>query len=119
MQMKRRTFLLATTAIAFAGMAMAQTAEVADTIYSGGPILTMDDTRPRVEALAVKSGRILALGPLTDILKLKGEGTRMVDLGGRTLLPGFVDPHGHVTGGGIQAMSANMLSPTLPASRRR
>jgi cytosine/adenosine deaminase-related metal-dependent hydrolase len=37
----------------------------------------------------------------------------MVDLKGRTLLPGFVDPHGHVTGGGMQAISANLLAPPM------
>jgi predicted amidohydrolase YtcJ len=102
---------MSSTALLLAGTALAQTADVADTIYSGGPILTMDDAQPKVEALAVKSGRILALGALADVLKFKGDSTRMVDLGGRTLLPGFVDPHGHVTGGGIQALSANLLAP--------
>ena len=41
----------------------------------------------------------------------KGPGTEMIDLGGRTMLPGFVDAHGHVFMGGLQAMSANMLAP--------
>jgi predicted amidohydrolase YtcJ len=111
MPIKRRTFLLMTTAVLFSNMAKAQAADAPDTIYSGGTILTMDDAQPKVEALAVSKGRILALGSLADILKLKGDGTRMVDLGGRTLLPGFVDPHGHMTMGGVQALSANMLAP--------
>lgn len=86
-------------------------AEVADTIYSGGPILTIDDANPRVEAVAVKNGRIIAAGAAADVMKLKGDATQMIDLGGRTMLPGFVDPHGHVTMGGLQALSANMLPP--------
>jgi predicted amidohydrolase YtcJ len=44
-------------------------------------------------------------------MKLKGAKTQMVDLGGRAMLPGFVDSHGHIVMGGIQAVSANMLPP--------
>ena len=86
-------------------------AEVADIIYSGGPIITIDDGNPRVEAVAVKGGRIIAAGASADVMKLKGDKTELVDLGGRTMLPGFVDPHGHVTMGGLQAASANLLPP--------
>jgi predicted amidohydrolase YtcJ len=108
--MPRRAFLLTTAASAlFARAALAQ--EVADTIYAGGPILTMDDDSPRVEAVAVAGGRIIAVGTLEDVSALKGPATRMVDLGGRAMLPGFIDPHGHVMMGGLQALSANMLPP--------
>jgi predicted amidohydrolase YtcJ len=111
MRLTRRTFLMTSTAILVAGTARAQSAETADTIYSGGPILTMTDAAPRADAVAVKDGRILAVGALADVMKLKTDKTRMVDLKGATLLPGFVDPHGHMTGGGLQAMSANLLAP--------
>ena len=57
-------------------------ADVADIIYSGGPILTMDDAAPRAEAVAVKGGRIIAAGSAADVMKLKGENTKLVDLGG-------------------------------------
>lgn len=86
-------------------------AEVADIIYSGGSILTMDDAAPRAEAVAVKGGRIVAVGAAADVMKLKGDSTKLVDLGGRTMLPGFVDGHGHVTIGGLQALSASLLPP--------
>lgn len=111
MRLTRRTFLMTTTAVFLAGPGRAQDAETADTIYSGGPILTMTDAAPRADAVAVKDGRILAVGALADVMKLKTDKTRMVDLKGATLLPGFVDPHGHMTGGGLQAMSANLLAP--------
>jgi predicted amidohydrolase YtcJ len=111
MRLTRRTFLMTSTAILVAGTATAQSAETADTIYSGGPILTMTDAAPRADAIAVKDGRILAVGTLAEVMALKTDATRMVDLKGRTLLPGFVDPHGHVTGGGMQAISANLLAP--------
>ena len=84
-------------------------AQTADAIYMGGPILTMDDARPRAEAVAVKDGRILAVGALADVKALAGPATKTVDLAGRTMIPGFVDAHGHVMMGGLQALSANLL----------
>ena len=74
MTLTRRTFaLLASTAIFVSG---AQAAETADIIYSGGPILTMDDARPRAEAVAIKDGRILAVGAADDRLGVNHVGPR-------------------------------------------
>jgi predicted amidohydrolase YtcJ len=83
----------------------------AQTIYLGGDIVTVNDAAPTAQALAVKNGRILALGSERDILTLRDEGTRVVDLQGKTLIPGFIDAHGHVFNTGIQALSANLLAP--------
>src|SRR5262249_48372414 len=83
----------------------------ADVVYHGGVILTMTDAAPRVEALAVRDGKIVAVGPRAQVDKLDGVKTQTVDLQGRTLLPGFVDSHGHVYGAGTQAASANLLPP--------
>jgi len=85
--------------------------EIADTIYSGGPILTIDDNRPTAEAVAVTDGRILKVGTLAEVNQFKGDTTKTFDLDGHTMLPGFVDSHGHVVFGGLQALSANLLSP--------
>ncbi|MFY7864627.1 amidohydrolase [Roseateles sp.] len=85
--------------------------ELADKIYSGGAILTMEDGQPRAEALATRQGRILAVGSRAEVMRYSGAKTEMVNLAGRALLPGFVDSHGHVVGGGMQAMSANLLAP--------
>ncbi len=93
----------------FSGGALAQ--ETADTIYTGGPILTINDSEPRVEAVAVSDGRILAVGELADLLSLQDNETEVFDLDGRTMLPGFVDSHGHTVMGGLQALSANLLPP--------
>ena len=100
---------LAPFALALALPAAAQ--EIADTVYEGGAILTMEDAAPRAEALAVRDGRILAVGPRAAIAAHVGAATEIVDLQGRALLPGFVDSHGHVVGGGLQALSANLLAP--------
>lgn len=85
--------------------------ELADRVYVGGVILTMEDAQPRAEALAIRNGRILAVGPRADVMRHAGDRTEVVDLAGRALLPGFVDSHGHVVGGGLQASSANLLAP--------
>ena len=98
----------------FACAAVAQPAATAagpaDLIYSGGTILTMNDAAPSAEAVAVRAGRILALGTRAQMEATRGPGTRMVNLEGRTMLPGFVDPHGHVAMVGLQAVGANLLA---------
>jgi len=81
----------------------------AETIYYGGPILTMNDGQPRAEAVAVTNGKVLAVGSSEKLMKLKGEETRLIDLKGQTMISGFVDAHGHVLMIGLQALSANML----------
>jgi predicted amidohydrolase YtcJ len=83
----------------------------ADAIYLGGPVITMDDRRPEAEAVAERSGRILAVGARAEVEARRGPGTRVVDLGGRTLLPGFFDAHGHAVLVGLQSLSANLLPP--------
>nr|WP_291595469.1 amidohydrolase [Comamonas sp.] len=83
----------------------------AEMIFYGGPILTMNDAQPQVEAVAVSAGVIAAVGSLQELGSLRGPATRMVDLQGRTLIPGFVDPHSHIGGVGLQAISANLLPP--------
>jgi predicted amidohydrolase YtcJ len=66
------------------------------TIFYGGSIVTVDDQVPEVEALAVTGGRIVALGDRKKVFQLHSQRTRMVDLQGRALLPGFIDSHVHV-----------------------
>jgi predicted amidohydrolase YtcJ len=61
--------------------------------------------------VAVANGKILAVGRRSEVMKLKGPGTQLVDLKGQTLVPGFVDAHGHIVLGGLQALSANLLAP--------
>ena len=96
---------------AFVVIPAASALEIADRIWSGGTILTMNDAAMRAEAVAEIGGTILAVGTRDEVMAHKGPGTEIIDLGGRTLLPGFVDAHGHVFMGGLQALSANMLAP--------
>jgi len=84
------------SAVVFAGYGKTPSEKPADTLYIGGDIVTINEAQPSAEALAVKDGRILALGARADLERVhKGAATRVVDLGGKTLLPGFLDAHSH------------------------
>jgi predicted amidohydrolase YtcJ len=85
--------------------------DYADRIWTGGTIITMNDAALRAEAIAARNGRILAVGSKADVMQTRGPKTEVIDLAGRTLLPGFIDGHGHVMLGGLQALSANLLAP--------
>jgi hypothetical protein len=67
----------------------------ADTIYRNGTVLTMVDDRRQAEAVAVAGGKILAVGSEADVMATKGANTVVVDLAGHTLMPSFIDAHGH------------------------
>ena len=111
--MQRKPFNFAATT-AFIGLLCTSQGvsaqDMAETIYLGGPILTINDDAPRAEAVAVTDGKIVSVGSLSDIMALGGETTEIFDLEGRAMLPGFVDSHGHTVMGGLQALSANLLA---------
>ncbi|MBI2898766.1 MAG: amidohydrolase family protein [Planctomycetes bacterium] len=67
----------------------------ADVIFANGTIITMDDANPSVEAVAVQGNKILAVGRIADVFRHRGEATSVIDLEGRTLVPGFTDSHSH------------------------
>lgn len=73
-----------------------QEEDVATVVFHNGPVITMDDATGVVEALAIQGGRIAAVGTSQEMLALVGPETTVVDLDGRSLLPGFVDAHSHV-----------------------
>ncbi len=79
------------------GMAFAQQAATpaGDIIFKGGTIITMNDQAPRAEAIAIRGNKILAVGKLDDVQSAIGSGAQVVDLQGRTLMPGLIDPHMH------------------------
>ena len=68
----------------------------ANLILLNGKIVTMDGAGSTVEALAVSDDRIIAVGTNTDVQSLGGNDTRTIDLGGRVVLPGFIDTHVHL-----------------------
>ena len=73
----------------------ASSSQPADFIFKGGPILTMNGNNERAEALAVLDGRIVAVGSLKEVNAFKGKNTEIIDLDGRTLMPGLIEPHFH------------------------
>jgi len=79
-------------------------------IIDGGRILTMEGATPTyVEAVAVDKGRIVYAGDRAEAMKLKGTATRLKNLGGKTMMPGFIDGHAHFMQLGAQAVGANLL----------
>ena len=84
--------------------------QIADVIYSGGEIITINDAQPIAEAIAIRDGKIVAVGSKADVDKHKGVSTETIDLDGKTLLPGFIDAHGHVFNAGLQALATNLLA---------
>jgi predicted amidohydrolase YtcJ len=68
----------------------------AELIFHNGTVLTMEGESWDAEAIAVRGDRILAVGSEAEVLSTQGPETEMIDLGGRTLLPGFVDAHTHI-----------------------
>jgi predicted amidohydrolase YtcJ len=86
----------------------------ADVIYSGGVIVTVDDARPTAEAVAVQGGKVVAVGAREAVLKgWRGAGTTLVDLGGRTMVPGFVDAHSHFINAVEMASWVNVSAPPV------
>jgi predicted amidohydrolase YtcJ len=105
-------WLLSLSVLTGCGPSTPDLASSADSIYFGGRILTMNDAKPQVEAVAVKYGKIFAVGSESEIARLhKGRNTQMVDLAGKVLLPGFFDAHSHFSFVGLQAICANLLPP--------
>jgi predicted amidohydrolase YtcJ len=70
-------------------------AQVADSVLVNGKILTVDQQFSTQEAIAIRDGRILAVGKTADIRKLAGPSSRVIDLQGRTVIPGLIDSHLH------------------------
>lgn len=93
-------------ALLLAQQAMAQTA------YINAKIHTVDDARPRAEAIAVADGRILAVGTADEAREAAGAGAEIIDVGGATIIPGLIDAHGHIAGLGALFLGVIDLSGT-------
>jgi predicted amidohydrolase YtcJ len=88
----------------FSIMAAAQTP--ADLILVNGKIVTLDPAQPEVHAIAMRQGRIIAVGARAP--RLAGPATRVIDLGGKLAIPGFIEGHGHFMGVGEAQMNLNL-----------
>lgn len=102
-------FSISSILLFFSGCQSVEKQDAADTIYYGGDILTMEGKSPEyVEALAIKEGKILFAGAMSELHQYQGEKTTMQDLHGKTLIPGFIDAHSHITMGADAINQANL-----------
>jgi predicted amidohydrolase YtcJ len=88
--------------------AVAPPAPEAELVLVSARIWTGDPARPEAEALAVRGGRIVAVGGNAEIAKLRGSGTAVLDAGGKRVLPGFIDCHTHMTMGGLNLLALDL-----------
>lgn len=84
----------------------------AELVFTNGRIYTLDRKRPWASAIAVKGGRIIAVGEGADVAALTGSSTRVVDLKGAMMMPGIVDVHAHLMMGGIAELFELRFPPT-------
>ena len=80
----------------------------ADLVFSGGRVLTLDARHSEAEAVAVSAGLIVAVGTAAEIAPLIGAETRVIDLAGRSLIPGLIEGHGHFLGLGEARMTLDL-----------
>jgi len=81
--------------------------EEPETLLYNGNIWTVDDAQPRAQAVAIRSGRLLAVGSNAEVLPLATARTRKIDLAFKSVLPGFNDAHAHPVESGVQHLRKN------------
>ena len=90
---------LATLSTTLSLLSLTHAAEPADTILTGGKVYTLDSEQPWAEALAVKDGKFLTVGTRADVEAVTGDGTEVIDLGGRFVMPEHLKELGMVEDG--------------------
>ncbi|HET9320962.1 MAG TPA: amidohydrolase [Bryobacteraceae bacterium] len=109
------TLLRAAAVLVIPGVfALAQDGRTADLILRHGAIYTMDAPRRWVESVAVANGRIIFAGPDAGAVRLACPSTKVVDLGGKMVLPGFHDSHVHLMEGGLDMSLCDVKSVATP-----
>jgi predicted amidohydrolase YtcJ len=107
-----KLLLLVASLLLLALMPVPQGTATADIVFKNGNIYTANDKGPRAEAIAVKEDRIIFVGSNAAAQKHVGQSTRVVDLKGNTVLPGFTDSHQHLSGVGLREMTLNLEGTT-------
>jgi hypothetical protein len=91
---------------------LAQSKPTADLIITNAKIWTVDRAHPTAQAVAILGDRIIAVGSNADVDVLRGTGTKVIDAGGKLVLPGFNDAHVHFVSGGLQLESVQLNDAT-------
>ena len=112
-----KTRFLALLAAGCAGCSVAP--QPADLVLTGGTVWTGVEGRATAQAVAVRGGRIVDVGTNDDVQRFIGPRTRRLDLGGRLVVPGFIDDHTHFLGGGFQLGSVDLRDASSPAEFTR
>ena len=123
MPMKNKTASFALQLFACAILALdlgeAQSKPAADLIITNAKIWTVDKSLPLAQSVAVLGDRIVAVGSTTDVNAWRGAGTRVIDAGGKLLIPGFNDAHVHFVSGGQQLDNIQLNDATSPGEFAR
>src|SRR5215469_11892350 len=96
--MLRRSAFFAALLLCVPALLAQQPPRSADLVVRGGKVITVDSSGTIASGVAVVAGHIAAVGEASDINAWIGPQTRVIELNGRTLLPGFIDAHSHVLG---------------------
>jgi predicted amidohydrolase YtcJ len=89
-------------------LAVAAFAQPADLVLSNGKIVTMNPAQPVARAMAIRDGKIVAIGSMADAAKFLGPNTQVIGLEGKVAIPGFIEGHGHFTGVGQFRMGLDL-----------
>jgi predicted amidohydrolase YtcJ len=107
-----RLVLIVMSALFLSVVPFPQRSAGADVVFKNGNVYTVDPKMPRAEAIAVTRDRIVFVGSNAEAQKFVGSKTRVVDLKGSTVLPGFADAHQHLSGVGFREMTLNLEGTT-------
>src|ERR1700694_1446323 len=107
--------LLLVLCVASFTRAQSRIVEPADLIVVHGPVYTEDPKQPWAQAVAIYRGKIVAVGTDPEIERRRGMGTKVIDAGGRLVLPGFVDCHIHFLDGSLSLGRVNLEGARDPA----
>ncbi len=110
-----KTFVPTLMAAALACSSMESMAAV-DLILHNAKVYTAEPGQALQQAVAVEAGKVRAVGSDAEVLRLKEAGTRVIDLGGKVLMPGFVDSHSHAIFGGLELDSASLGGQLVPVA---
>ncbi|MFZ6046648.1 amidohydrolase [Pseudomonas sp. CR3202] len=110
-----KTFVPTLMAVALACSSMESMAAV-DLILHNAKVYTAEPGQALQQAVAIEAGKLRAVGSDAEVLRLKEAGTRVLDLGGKVLMPGFVDSHSHAIFGGLELDSASLGGQLIPVA---